>query len=232
MRLLLSVLPNLFLGIVGFRLRAFDLSGLVAGVVLGWVITYAFGLGGFATLVGFVVLGSLTTRVSYSKKESLGISEPKGGRRTWRSAFGNLTVPALISLLYIWGGSHHLRVVLVASLATATSDTVASEIGKAYALRVLNLLKLRFDSPGTSGGVSAEGTAAGILSSLVLASVASFARVIAWNMVWVVVLSAFVGTVCESLVKSATGVKAPQVFNILNTAIGAVVSFVLITTAQ
>ncbi len=221
MRLLLSFFANFLLGIIGMKLGAFDLSGFFMGVVTGWVMTYAFGLGGFLVLISFVALGSVTTRVSYSRKESLGISEPAGGRRTWRSAFGNLTVPAFISLFYIVYVSTELTVAFVASLATATCDTVASEIGKAYSHGVLDIVRFRSKPAGTSGGISAIGTGAGVVASLVIASVAALTNLIEWNFLWLIALSAFVGATSESLIKSATGIKAPQLFNLLNTAIGA-----------
>jgi len=221
MRLLLSFVANFFLGLIGMRLGAFDLSGFLVGLITGWVITYAFGIGGFLVLLSFVALGSLTTRVSFSRKESLGISEPRGGRRTWRSAFGNLTVPAFISLFYIPYASTGLTVAFVASLATATCDTVASEIGKAYSHRVLDILRFGFKPAGSPGGISAIGTAAGVVASLAIASVAALTNLIQWNFLWLIALSAFIGSTSESFIKSATGIEAPQLFNLLNTAIGA-----------
>ncbi|MGQ9604449.1 MAG: DUF92 domain-containing protein [bacterium] len=227
MRLLYSLLPNLLLGILGIRLNAFDLSGFLLGLVTGWVITYAFGFGGFLVLLSFVTLGSLTTRISYSRKESLGINEPAGGRRTWRSALGNLSVPAFLSVYYIARGSDQLSVAFVASLATASCDTVASEIGKAYSTRVVDIVRFRFAPVGTSGGISAKGTMAGAAGSLVVASVGAASNLIGWNQLFLIVFSAIVGTISESLIRSATGIKAPQFFNILNTAIGAFVALAL-----
>ena len=67
LRLIFSVLANLALGLVGFAAGAFDLSGLVAVVACGSVITYALGPGGFAVVLAFVAAGSLTTRVRFTK---------------------------------------------------------------------------------------------------------------------------------------------------------------------
>ena len=58
---------------------------------------------------------------------------------------------------------------MVAGLVAGASDTVASEIGKAWGRRTWSPVTSRLVPPGSSGGMSLEGTAAGIAAAFVLA---------------------------------------------------------------
>ena len=53
-------------------------------------------------------------------------------------------------------------IAFVAALAAGGSDTIASEIGKAWGRRTFLFPSFRRVAPGTSGAISLEGTAAGI----------------------------------------------------------------------
>ncbi len=59
---------------------------------------------------------------------------------------------------------------MVAALAAGASDTVASEIGKAWGRRTFLFPSFKPVRPGTSGAVSLEGTAAGLVAALGLAA--------------------------------------------------------------
>src|SRR5262249_39630414 len=61
-------------------------------------------------------------------------------------------------------------------LVTASSDTIASEVGKAWGRTTWLIVGWRKVPPGTSGAVSAEGTLAGVTASVLLAGVAASPR--------------------------------------------------------
>src|SRR5690606_15455592 len=64
-------------------------------------------------------------------------------------------------------------VAFVAAVIAGSSDTVSSEVGKAYGRRTWLVTSLRRVPPGTSGAVSSEGTAAGAAAALLLAAIAA-----------------------------------------------------------
>jgi uncharacterized protein (TIGR00297 family) len=225
-RVLLSVLPNLALGVSGVLFRAFDISGALVGLLAGTLLTYAFGPGGFAVLLAFVVLGCLVTKFRYRRKEALGIGEPKGGRRTWRSAVGNLLVPALGACAVIAMPDAPGVLVAVGGLATAAFDTVASEAGKALSSRALTLHDMKVREAGSSGGVSLAGTLCGAAAASVLALVAlAFGLVGPGILIWIL-MGSLAGTMIESLLKSGFGLRSTQAANIINTAAGGFVAVV------
>jgi uncharacterized protein (TIGR00297 family) len=100
---------------------------------------------------------------------------------------------------------------LAAALAAGSSDTVASEIGKAFGRRTFLVIGLKPVPPGTSGALSLEGTAAGVVAAAALAAVAAYAGVIPQAYLLVIVVAA----TAASLIESALGatLEGPRVLN-------------------
>src|SRR5262249_18293044 len=151
-------------------------------------------------LLATFTLAVVSSRLGLGRKTSLGIAEAKGGRRGAGNALANTglaAAAALLSALTYAGDAS--RLVFVTALAAGGSDTVASEIGKAWGRRAWLVPTLRRVPPGTSGAISAEGTAAGVLGALALASLGSATSLIPWAAVPAVVLGATVGSFAESV---------------------------------
>ncbi|MFZ1947942.1 MAG: DUF92 domain-containing protein [bacterium] len=221
-----SVLPNLGLGLVGLWVRAFDRSGFLAGVILGSLITYAFGLGGFFGVLAFVVMGSVTTRLKSGRQA---IHSPEADRagataKTWKNAVANLGVPAFGALLEAAKPVPLLGVFAMASLATAAFNTVSSEMGKTYAERCFTLQDLKVKPAGTPGGVSAIGTLSGVAASLAVAMIGFGFGLVSGGMVAYVVLAALLATAAESLLKSAAGMRSTHLANLTNTLLGGLIA--------
>jgi len=217
-------LPNVMLGLAGYLVRAFDVSGFIVGTILGTVVTYAFGWGGFLVVLGFVVLGSATTRIGLNRKIARGIDEPGHGKRTWKNALANLAVPAFgaAMALTVPGAMLNamLRMFFTASVATAACDTASSEMGKAFGTRVLTLHNMKAGEPGVPGGISLVGTASGAGAAVVIALVALGFGLVAPGFAGYVVLSALLASAAESLLKSTVGFSSTHLANVINTLLG------------
>jgi len=149
-----SVIPNLGLGLAGYLARVYDRSGLLAGIVLGALITYAFGWGGFLVVLGFVVLGEAASRIGLSRKRVQDRSESQPALRTWRNVVANLAVPAFGALVAILTPAGVLKMFFVAGVAAAAFDAVASEMGKAFGREAFTLHDMKVKEVGIPGGVS------------------------------------------------------------------------------
>jgi uncharacterized protein (TIGR00297 family) len=220
----LSIVPNLALGIVGLYGRAFDRSGAVAGVVLGTLITYGFGPGGFLAMLAFVALGSITTRLRLAEKVARGISDSAGGRRNWRNAAANLGVPAFGALLAIARPMPVVGVFFTAALATAAFDTVATEMGKAYSSRCFTLQNFKIKDAGSPGGISAVGTVSGTLAALGVALIAFGFDIAGGGMLVYIVVAALLASAAESVLKSAAGLRSSHFANVTNALLGGLVA--------
>ena len=120
------------------------------------------------------------------------------------------------------------RLGYVASLASKLSDTLGSEIGKAYGKNTYLITTLKAVPRGTEGAVSLEGTVAGIVGSLAIAAFASALKVIpAGSMpVFVCAVSALVATTAESFIGATLQSKerpwlTNEMVNFIMTMIGA-----------
>jgi uncharacterized protein (TIGR00297 family) len=119
---------------------------------------------------------------------------------------------------------------MVAALVTGGSDTIASEIGKAWGDKTYLITSFSQVRPGTPGALSLEGTAAGVLGALALAALGAWLHLIPGGWVWAVVAGALIGSFIESALSAtleAPGIVNNDVLNFINTAAGAIAALVL-----
>jgi uncharacterized protein (TIGR00297 family) len=122
----------------------------------------------------------------------------------------------------------------VASLATKLADTFASEVGKAYGKTTYLITTLRRVPPGTEGAVSAEGTAAGVVGSVILGGVGICVGMVPMHALLPIALAAFIANNVESLIGATAQGKVPwltnEVVNFVNTLVGAIFAVALAAT--
>jgi uncharacterized protein (TIGR00297 family) len=115
-------------------------------------------------------------------------------------------------------------IAMSAALVAGASDTIASEIGKAWGTRTWALMPPRLVRAGTSGAMSLEGTAAGLLGAATLAALAvALGLVPRWALL-PVVAGATVGALVESLLAASLegpGILNNDALNFINTAVAA-----------
>ena len=180
-------------------------SGLGHAWALGVMLWGSLGWRGWTTGVLYLLCGSRVTKMGMAKKEALGIAEGRGGTRGPENVWGSAATAAACALASLAWPVHSelLRIGFVAAFATKLSDTCASEIGKAYGKTTYLITTFKLVPPGTEGAVSAEGTAAGVLGSIVLAAYAAAIGLIGWSALVPCLLAAVVATTCESLIGAA-----------------------------
>jgi len=204
-------------------------SGLVHAWALGVMLWSSLGWRGWTTGVLYLVGGSIVTKVKKAKKEALGIAEGRGGMRGPENVWGSAATGAACALATMqWPAqSLLLRIGFVAAFATKLSDTCASEIGKAYGTKTYLITTFQECKAGEEGGVSLEGTAAGVVGSIVLTLFAYAIGVISLKAVVPILLSAFIATNIESIIgaKFQEGWLTNEVVNFIMTVIGACISF-------
>ena len=206
-------------------------SGAVAGWVLG---TLLFGVGGWRSFLVFglfVVLGTAATRLGHARKARLGIAQERGGRRGARHALANTGAGVVFALLALATPyTTVFTLAMVAAFATATCDTVASEIGQAYGRRHYRVTTLEPVRPGTEGAVSLAGTLAGIVAAAWIAALALAVELASVRGAGIVVVAAFVGTTFESWLGATLARRGRvhnELMNFANTVAGALVAIVL-----
>jgi len=221
----IGVAANAVVAIAGYAARTVSMAGALCGAIIGIVVFTSLGWQGWALLLATFVAASIASRAGLARKERLGIAEGRGGRRGPGNAIANTGIAAIAALLA--GLDVHpgaARLAFVAALATAGSDTIASEIGKAFGRRTFSITTLSRVPPGTSGAMSLEGTVAGVLGALGLGAVGAALGIVAFAALPAVVIGATAGSLIESWLGATLegpGILNNDVLNFINTAAGA-----------
>lgn len=228
-----ALLINALVALAGYRARTVSMSGAIGGAFIGSVIFAAAGWDGWLLLFLTFIAAAVTSRLGLQRKTLLGIAEAREGRRGAGNAIANTSVAmvcACLSLLSAHPASALLA--FVSALAAGGSDTIASEIGKAWGSRTWSIVSLRRVPPGTSGAMSLEGTAAGIVGALALGAAGSLLHLIPAGAVVLVVVAATAGSLLESWLGAtleAPGILNNDMLNFINTAAGAIAAVALVT---
>lgn len=168
---------NVALAVLALAARGVGLSGAIAGIVLGAGVYAGTTWRGFILLLVFFVLGTAATKLGYERKRARGIAQERGGRRGASNALANVGAAFALSLMAALAPDPNMRLLFImgvaGAFATALSDTAASEIGKLWGRTTVLITTFRRVPPGTEGAVSLEGTAAGLLGSVVIAMAAA-----------------------------------------------------------
>lgn len=216
---------NLLFAGLAYLARSVDVSGVIAGTLLGSVIYASAGLGGWLLLLGFFVLGTGATKLGYKRKAAAKLAQEKGGRRGARHAIANTGVSAAFAFFAaVTPYPEICLAALAGAFATAAGDTMSSEIGQLWGRRTFLITTLRPVPRGTDGAVSVEGTLAGLFASAAIAFLGAALGLYSVEVALLVTLAAFLGTVIESLIGATLeqrGYFDNEAVNFLNTLVGA-----------
>ena len=210
--------------------RAVSASGAVAGGVMALMLALGGGLGAFAGLVAVFLLALITTRVGYGRKRALGTAE-RGGGRTASQVLANLAVAAALAVISSFSGHPAgWLIAAAAALAEAAADTVSSEFGQAVSRRAYLIINFRLVAAGTDGGISWQGTIAGVVAAALVAGVCALSGMI--ELQWVVTaagaatLGMFVDSFLGALLERR-GLMGNDAVNFTSTAVAAIFALFL-----
>ena len=222
---------NIGVATAGYIARTVSLSGTLVGALLGTIVFVSTGWPGWTLLLATFGIAVISSRLGLDRKRALAIAEAREGRRGAGNAIANTGVAAAAALLSVTTYAHEPALVaFVTALTAGGSDTVASEIGKAWGRRTFLVTNLRKVRPGTPGAMSLEGTLAGLAGAAILASAGAALGLTAWTAVAPVVAAATVGALVESLLGATLepkGVVNNDVLNFVNTATAAYVAILI-----
>lgn len=227
----IPVAANVTVAAAGFAARTVTPSGAVGGAVLGTIVMFFTGAAGWGLLLLSFACAVVTSKMGLARKRALGIDEGRGGRRGAGNAIANTGVAAAAAAMSALTYAHDpARLAFVAALVAGASDTVASEIGKAWGRRTFLVTTARRVAPGTPGAMSVEGTLAGVAGAALLALAAVALGLLAPDRVLLVVAAATAGALVESVLGATLedrGIVNNDVLNFINTAAAAYVAIAL-----
>lgn len=233
----IALILNTVIAAASHKAKLVDMSGVIAGWIVGVLIYVGLGHEGFIILFAFFLAGSFASKFKIATKEKMGVAQKKGGQRGAKHVFANCFVGAACATVAIVTDPSERMVwfvAFVASLATALGDTISTELGQLYGKRAYLLITLERVKPGTEGAISMEGTVLGFGASILLALVAwplhPFDYQYGLKAVVVVSLAAMMANFIESILGGLYhqfGKESPEtLMNFGNTVIGAVLAAV------
>jgi uncharacterized protein (TIGR00297 family) len=217
----------LALGIAAYKMKAADAEAVLSEVIICLLVIFFAGIFWFLLLLTFYLLGSGFTRYKYAKKQELRIAQSRGGVRGYKNVYSNSLVPLALAVLYGVYGSDLFVFAFLGSVATATGDTLASEIGETARSTPRMITTFRPVEPGVDGGVTLLGEAASVFGSLftgVLAAATGYEGLAA------ALLGGFLGTNFDSLLGAtlqSRGLLSNNGVNLFATLFGALVGAAL-----
>lgn len=177
---IIGVIISLFMSLIAYWKDSLSKSGAIGAIIIGTLVIGGTGWYGFLVLTFFFVTSSglskwskrkkgLNNKKDYILKRNI---EAKGDQRDLFQVLANGGLAALTALLYAITSYPIWLVMLASSLAAATSDTWASEIGRWSRKPPRDCFSWKLVEPGISGAVSGLGTLASLIGAFFTALVA------------------------------------------------------------
>ncbi|MEL6624593.1 MAG: DUF92 domain-containing protein [Bacteroidota bacterium] len=202
----------------------------VIGAMAGGVIASGLFLGGGFPLLGllfvFFVMGTVASSWKKGEKKQEGLLQENEGKRSINNALANGGVAGLLGFL-AWSFPTQaplLQIMAAATLAAATSDTLASELGNVYGKRYLHVLTGQPEQRGRDGAISWEGTFAGFVGSVIIGLLFFMGTHATWIGMLGVVLAGVVGNYADSVLGATlqrSGLMDNDTVNFFNTILAA-----------
>lgn len=226
-----ALLLNVAVAVAGWKARTVSVPGAIVGAVIGVLIYSCSGAGGWLLLFASFLSASGSSRIGLKRKQVLGIAEEREGRRGPGNALANCGLATLAAILAVT--TQHPQgalFVMVVALVAGGSDTVASEVGKAWGGRTYLITRWARVSPGRPGAVSLEGTAAGIVAALGLVALGVVFGLMPASHLGSAVIGATIGSAVESALAATfegPGILNNDLLNFLNTLVAAAVALAI-----
>jgi uncharacterized protein (TIGR00297 family) len=227
----LAAAVNAVVAGLSYRASTVTSTGAIVGACIGTTIVVTTGWPGWLLLGATFLAASLSSRLGLERKTRLGIAEERGGRRGAGNAIANTGLAAVAALLSVVSYERDPALLaFVAALAAGGSDTVASEIGKAWGRRAYLVPAFREVAGGTPGAVSLEGTVAGVAGACLLAGVAILVGLVPTAALLPIIAGATIGSFVESLLGASLegpGILNNDLLNFINTGVAAAAAIVI-----
>ena len=186
----------IILAIVVNRYKILDKKGTIAAFLIGIIIVFSTDIKWLFLLFLFSFLGFFVTKFKFKEKKRKGAGN--NGMRGFRNVVANGLPPAMIALLSLQFSPEKMAIPFIASIAIASSDTFASELGvlsnKAYL--ITNFKKVE---AGTNGAVSWLGQGCALLGSAIMSIIGIL--LLGVDLIWLpfCILIGFMGCQIDSL---------------------------------
>lgn len=199
-RALAGLVLAALVALIARRTHSLTATGAIAATVIGTLAVAADWTWGALLIAYFAASTALSRFGKTSKERRIGSIVAKSGARDANQVLANGAMFAAAALAFAARPDIRWIAFGAGSLAASSADTWATEIGTQYGAKARSILTWRVVPVGTSGGISAIGTLAGIAGAVFVAFVISL---LGWTPI--VARNAMIGGVAGALVDSLLG---------------------------
>tara|TARA_B100000902_G_scaffold322666_1_gene316056 strand:- start:717 stop:1460 length:744 start_codon:yes stop_codon:yes gene_type:complete len=196
-------------------------GGWISAGILGTILWGCLSWYGWMSVVIYLLLGSLVTKIGFKFKKQQGIAEKRGGRRGPENVWGSAATGLFLAMMTKLNVANVLlfEIGFAASFAAKLADTFGSEIGKRFGKDTYLITSLKKVERGTEGGISLEGTLASVLGSIFMTFIMFHLSIISTKSHFIIVaLSGFLATLSESII----GAKFQNKYKLSNEMVNAI----------
>jgi len=174
-------------------------AAAITGVICGTIIYLGVGYAGLALLAAFFLCGTLSTAWGRKAKEQMDKPGDSVQRKTGQ-VLANAGTATILSFLAIIFPEYItvLMLMVAGSFASATADTLSSELGVLYGKIFYNCLTWKKDTRGLDGVISLEGTLIGVAGAVLISSIYALFT-IADSRIFILVFAGFAGNFSDSM---------------------------------
>ena len=196
-------------------------GGWISAGILGTILWGCLSWQGWVSVVIYLLIGSLVTKIGYKFKKEKGIAEKRGGRRGPENVWGSAATGLFFAIMtkFNFANVVFFKIGFAASFASKLADTFGSEIGKRFGKDTYLITSLKKVERGTEGGISVEGTLASILGSIFMTFIMLCLSIISTkSQLIIVAVSGFLATLFESII----GAKFQNKYKLSNEMVNAI----------
>lgn len=181
----------LFIALFGFESKSLTMRGTISAILLSYIIIIRQSFKWFLILFSFYLLGMMATKLKSEEKKTHSLLQKTRG--PW-NVMGNASMAMVMALL---GGTVGL-IGFIGSIATATADTLSSEIGVLSKTKPYLITTFKKVPKGTNGGITPLGVASALLGSLITGLISLIAFNI--SIIFIAALAGLLGHFMDSYV--------------------------------
>ena len=218
---IIGFIINFFLIFIFRKIPIMTKSGWISAGALGTLLWGCLNWQGWITVVLYLFLGSLVTKIGYKYKNNIGIAEKRGGCRGPENVWGSASTGLFMAIMIKLNTANILlfKLGFAASFAAKLADTFGSEIGKRYGKNTFLITSFSKVKRGTEGAISLEGTIASAFGSILMSYIMFFFGFLnSENQLFIVSISGLLATIFESYI----GAKYQDKLNLSNEAVNSI----------
>ena len=200
-QMVIAIILATLIGIISFYFKFLAVSGSVATFLLATII---YGVGGWkwtTPILTFFIASSLLSKYGNVRKKKFEIIFDKTDKRDAGQVAANGCVAGKIILLWhFFPNNTELYYFYIASIAAVTADTWGTEIGTLWKGKPRSIVTLQKVEPGTSGGVSLQGTLGALIGAMIvtISAVIVNSSEFSFPLIALIISSGLIGSLIDS----------------------------------